>query len=181
MTDTPTPRPPRKPRRVKAAGVTFTPVPTARKRADGWTPERQQRFLAALYACGVVATAAQTVGMSAATAYRLRRRAGGESFAAAWDKLLYEARGRALDLANEQALTQAFVPRTYRGLFTGTKTADNTRMIIAALRAGRFATPVLPCAAPGRKLAGSPQDKVTNEAFLRDFIEGVATEPPHPH
>lgn len=140
-TETPTPR--NRARRLKAAGILFVPVPTARKRADGWTPARQQRFLAALYACGVVATAAQSVGMTAATAYRLRHRAGGESFAAAWDKLLREARERALDMAMEQALGRNFVPRTYRGLFVGTVTADNERMILAALRASGIARRML--------------------------------------
>jgi hypothetical protein len=149
MTDSATPRPARKPRRLKAAGVSFTPVPTVRKRADGWTPERQQRFLAALYACGCVATAAQAAGMSGATAYRLRHRPGGESFAAAWDKLLREARGRAFDMAMEQALTESFVPRTYRGLFVGAVTANNERMILAALRNTGFAERMRACAARG--------------------------------
>jgi len=135
MTDTPTPRPPRKRNRLKAVGVAFIPVPTARKRADGWTPERQQRFLAALYACGVVAGAAEAVGMSTATAYRLRRRPGGESFAKAWDKLLREARGRALDEAIAYSLTTGFVPRTWRGLFAARAGALDSRMLIAALNA----------------------------------------------
>lgn len=139
MTDTPTPRAPRKRNRLKAYGITFIPVPTARKRADGWTPERQQRFLAALYACGIVAGAAEAVGMSAATAYRLRRRAGGESFAKAWDTLLREARGRALDEAIAYSLTTGFVPRAYRGLFAGRGAALDSRMLIAALNASGVA------------------------------------------
>lgn len=149
MTDSPTLRPRRKPRRLKAAGVSFTPVPTARARADGWTPERQQCFLAALYACGVVPAAARAIGMTGATAYRLRRRPGGESFASAWDKLLREARSRAMDLAIEQAMTPSFVPLTYRGLFVGKATANNERMILAALRNTGFAEPILACAAEG--------------------------------
>jgi hypothetical protein len=153
MTDSPTPRPARKPRRLKAAGVTFTPVPTTRNRPDGWTPQRQQHFLAALYACGVVATAARAAGMTAATAYRLRHRAGGESFAAAWDRLLRAARGRAFELALEQAMTERFVPRTYRGLFTGTATANNERMILAALRNSGFAEHMSACAATSDEFA----------------------------
>lgn len=149
MTDSPAPRTPRKRRRLKAAGIGFTPVPTARRRADGWTPERQQRFLAALYACGVVPTAATAVGMTGTTAYRLRRRPGAESFAAAWDRLLREARNRAMNLAIEQAMTPSFVPLTYRGLFVGKVTANNERMILAALRNTSFAEPILACTAEG--------------------------------
>ncbi|MCW3847733.1 hypothetical protein OF829_10820 [Sphingomonas sp. LB-2] len=129
-----TPKP--RPRRLKAAGVAFIPVPSTRKRHDGWTPQRQKTFLAALYACGSVATAAKAVGMSPRTAYRLRTRPGAESFAAAWDKLLREARARAFDMVVEAALTDSFVPRTYRGLFTGAVTANNRHMLLAALRAG---------------------------------------------
>jgi hypothetical protein len=177
MTDSPAPPTRRKPGRRKAAGVTFAPVPTARKRQDGWTPERQQRFLAALHACGIVAAAAKAVGMTGATAYRLRRRPGAESFAAAWDRLLREARGRALDLAMEQAMTESFVPRSYRGQFTGMVTADNQRMILAVLRAGRFAKPVSARAAPNAEPPDFPRDKVTNEAFLENFIYGSSTHP----
>lgn len=177
MTESPSPPRARR-RRFKAAGITFTPVPTTRARHDGWTPARQRDFLAALYACGTVATAAEAVGMTGATAYRLRRRPGAESFAAAWDKLLREARCRAYDLAIEQAMTQSFVPRSYRGLFTGQKTANNKRMILAALRPGRFAKRVSACAAPNPEMPDSPRDKVTNEAFLNGFIYGPWTDPP---
>lgn len=48
----------------------------------------QCAFLAALYATGSVAGAAQAVGRSRATAYALRERPGADSFAAAWDKVL---------------------------------------------------------------------------------------------
>lgn len=65
----------------------FRPVPL-RARADGWSEGRQCGFLAALYATGSVAAAARTVGMTRASAYRLRRRAGAESFARAWDRVL---------------------------------------------------------------------------------------------
>ncbi|MEZ0244561.1 MAG: hypothetical protein ACAH11_14395 [Sphingomonas sp.] len=141
MSDSPTPRT-RRPRRLKAAGIAFTPVPTTRKRHDGWTPARQRDFLAALYACGVVATAARAVGMSGRTAYRLRARPGAVSFAAAWDRLIREAHGRAVDMVNTAALTESFVPRYYRGLLTGLVTANNRRMLFAALRAsGRHLRP----------------------------------------
>jgi hypothetical protein len=70
-------------RRVPA----FAPVPV-RGRRDGWSAARQAGFMAALVRTGSVAAAAQAVGMSRASAYRLRERAGAASFAAAWDAAL---------------------------------------------------------------------------------------------
>ena len=49
---------------------------------------RQCEFLAQLYLTGSVAAAARTVGMSRASAYRLRERVGAEGFAHAWDAVL---------------------------------------------------------------------------------------------
>ncbi len=65
----------------------FTPV-QLRARCDGWTPDVQCAFLAALYLTGSVSAAAHRVGRSRATAYALRKRPGAESFAAAWDHVL---------------------------------------------------------------------------------------------
>lgn len=62
------------------------PVPVT-PRHNGWTPVRQQLFLAMLAATGSVSAAAKAVGMSREGAYRLRARPGPEAaaFAEAWD------------------------------------------------------------------------------------------------
>jgi hypothetical protein len=65
----------------------FRPVPL-RSRRGGWSEARQCAFLAQLYFTGSVTAAARAVGMSRASAYRLRERAGAESFAFAWDRVL---------------------------------------------------------------------------------------------
>lgn len=65
----------------------FRPV-LLRARADGWSEARQCEFLSALYVTGSVAAAARAVGMTRASAYRLRDRRGAESFAAMWDRVL---------------------------------------------------------------------------------------------
>ena len=57
-------------------------------RRDGWTPERQLRFLKALERTRSVTNAARAADMSRESAYRLRNRAGNALFAAAWDKAL---------------------------------------------------------------------------------------------
>jgi hypothetical protein len=65
----------------------FLPVPV-RARGDGWTVERQGRFIGLLAETGCVAEAARGVGMSRVAAYQLRARAGAESFVRAWDWVL---------------------------------------------------------------------------------------------
>jgi hypothetical protein len=65
----------------------FLPVPL-RARADGWTPDRQARFIGFLAETGSVAEAARRVGLSRMAAYRLRRCEGAASFAHAWDAIV---------------------------------------------------------------------------------------------
>ncbi len=62
-----------------ASALHFTPV-RLRARHDGWTPERQRRFVAALAATGHAGRAAALVGMTEQTAARLRHRPGSGSF-----------------------------------------------------------------------------------------------------
>ena len=66
----------------------FAPVPRKTRRADGWTPERQRAFIAALSATGSPRQAARAVGMAAFGADRLRVADGSDSFRAAWDRAL---------------------------------------------------------------------------------------------
>jgi hypothetical protein len=66
----------------------FTPVELRRVRPDGWTPLRQSEFLGLLAETRCVKKAAERVGMSRESAYRLRRKPGAESFVAAWDAIL---------------------------------------------------------------------------------------------
>lgn len=65
----------------------FHPVPV-RARKDGWTIERQCRFLAQLYLTGSVTQAARAAGLSRKSAYALRERDDAASFAHAWDTVL---------------------------------------------------------------------------------------------
>lgn len=82
----------------------FTPVPLARTRHDGWTPERQRAFLTALAATGTASAAAKMVGMSRKSAYALRARADAGSFADAWDKAISFGRARMFDSMMERAM-----------------------------------------------------------------------------
>ena len=96
----------------------FTPVPV-RARKDGWTAERQGRFIDLLAAgCGP-SEAAVAVGMTKQSAFALRGRAGAESFAAAWDEAIAFAQGQRFAARRpgdyERGVQGVLVPRFYRG------------------------------------------------------------------
>ncbi|MES2137681.1 MAG: hypothetical protein V4502_11565 [Pseudomonadota bacterium] len=57
-------------------------------RRDGWTAERQLRFLDALAHTRSITKAATSAGMSRESAYRLRERPDGTLFALLWDRVL---------------------------------------------------------------------------------------------
>jgi len=80
----------------------FTPVPL-RPSPTGWTAFRQRRFLEALAETGSVTAAAEEAGASVRSAYRLRQRPDGRSFAAAWDRALTLAARNLLDIAMHRA------------------------------------------------------------------------------
>jgi len=65
----------------------FSPVAIS-SRADGWTPERQWRFVEALSVTASVTQAARVVGVSARSAQRLLRHPEAAAFRAAWDEAL---------------------------------------------------------------------------------------------
>lgn len=116
----------------------FTPVALRRNRSDGWTAERQRGFIAALVRFGDAAKAARSVGMSAQSAYRLRRKPGAESFAAAWETALDWASDYFVADAIERALHGVTFARTYRGRFKGTIHRHDHRDLIAVLRRTHF-------------------------------------------
>jgi hypothetical protein len=128
-----------KPRRKHRHALAFTPVRTAAKRHDGWTPKKQRAFIRALAGSGIVATAAKAVGMGCTSAYNLRRRPGAESFAAAWDRARCIAREAALLHAIEETFRPRVTPRFYRGEYVGHFRSFDDRMLIAALKATQFA------------------------------------------
>lgn len=128
MTDSPHP--------AKPDPFAFAPIPSATNRHDGWTADRQHCFIAALAQAGVVSAAAKSVGMSAKSAYALRRRAGPDSgFARVWDVALGEGQTRSLDTAIDRATAGTAVPVFYRGRQVGQWRRYDSRLLFAALRA----------------------------------------------
>lgn len=66
----------------------FTPVERRNKRSDGWPPERQTGFIAALARLGNVDRAAHEVGRTASGAWTVRGSANAGQFAESWDAAL---------------------------------------------------------------------------------------------
>jgi hypothetical protein len=81
------PRPIVRPYRRLPRVPPFYPVPLRAMR-NGWTHGRQADFLGHLAETGSVSAACACVGMSRNSAYKLRKKPGAESFAAAWDAAL---------------------------------------------------------------------------------------------
>ena len=115
--------------------LAFTPV-DCRARHDGWTPERQQRFIAALCTLGRVGAAARAIGMSPKSAYALRRRAGADSeFGRAWDAALSRNHHATLEQVLPLALDGELVPIFYGGRQVGQYRRYDTRLALTVLRA----------------------------------------------
>ena len=81
----------------------FDIAPT-RNTQSGWTAERQRRFIEHLSLTGSVGEAAALAGVSSRSAYRLRNKAGAESFARAWDAALSLSATRLAAIAFDRAL-----------------------------------------------------------------------------
>jgi hypothetical protein len=111
----------------------FEPVPRKYRR-DGWTPERQKAFIAALADTGSVKRAARAVNMSPEGAYWLRRQPGSETFRRAWEAALDFGVQRMKDEAFDRALNGQLVPVFVGGKLKGFRRVKNDRLLMFCLR-----------------------------------------------
>lgn len=111
----------------------FTPVPR-KYRHDGWTPERQRAFIAALADTGSVSRAAAMVNMAQANCYTLRRAPGAESFRRAWEAALDFGVARLKDIAFERAIDGYLVPVFVAGKLMGFRRKHNDALLMFCLR-----------------------------------------------
>ena len=105
---------------------------------------KQAAFLGLLAETRCVRTAAQRIGMSRETAYRLRRKPGASSFAAAWDVAMGRASALARKVTPEDLYQRVHCgllkPLLYRGRYVSTmKKADNSALLRLAAQIGRAA------------------------------------------
>lgn len=133
------PLPPTRPhrrRRSRRCANSFDPVPL-RYRHDGWTPEKQRAFIEHLADTLCPETAAAMVGMSVRTAYELRRRAGAEGFAAAWDAALLRGIGeRGRSRLVDQVVNGRRVKRFYHGELIAEERVYSERLLLALIQHG---------------------------------------------
>ena len=126
--------PPRDAHGFDPEGYDWVPVPRAR-RVDGWSPERQRAFIGHLADTGSVRTAAQRSGMSASSAYQLRRAPEGRAFAAAWDAAIQQAAHALVDAAFERAVNGSEEPVYDRdGHVVGRRYRQSDAMMMFLLR-----------------------------------------------
>jgi hypothetical protein len=95
------------PTETEAASARVAPqfelAPT-RKQHSGWTAERQRKFIDRLSLSGSVGEACAIAGVASSSAYRLRNKAGAESFARAWDAALSLAATRLVAITFDRAI-----------------------------------------------------------------------------
>lgn len=122
----------------KPAARSFDPtdfqVASIRHRHDGWTPQRQVDFIAALAECGCVDAACKRVGISTTAAYELRRRVEAQSFRIAWDLALDYAIQRLSDAAFSRAIHGVAQPIFYKGEQVGERRKYDERLTQFLLR-----------------------------------------------
>lgn len=112
----------------------FKPVPREKAQARGWTPARQREFIEALADTGSVKSAARTVGLSAKSAYDLRRAKGAEPFRKAWEAALDIGIQMIEDVAMDRALNGVEEPVFAYGKFVGTRRVYNDQLLMFMLR-----------------------------------------------
>ncbi len=162
----------------------FTPAPL-RARVDGWTAERQRGFLEALVQTRSVVQARRAVGMSRASAYRLRGRPDSGSFAAAWDAALVRpvtARSAAASALAaslwDRALNGRIVPVVRAGMQVGYRVRPDNAAALTLLRRYDRA-----CAALDRRANARRDDCTKLRSEQATFWTNIVTFRPrlHPH
>ena len=115
----------------------FTPVPRQRNRDDGWTPERQRDFIAAIACNGSVQAACRALNMSARGAYELRQHPEAGEFRAAWDMAATEGLTIMEDVAWDRAINGTDQAIMYKGERVGVRIHYDSRLLMFMLRKRR--------------------------------------------
>jgi hypothetical protein len=106
-----------------------TSEPELHADAAGWTPARRVRFLELLQVSGDVRACARACGLSAQSAYKLRRR--DPLFARSWKAAVLLARDHSEQVMACRALDGIEEPVFYRGEQVGVRRRYDTRLLLA--------------------------------------------------
>ncbi len=113
--------------------IQFEPA-KLRARRDGWTPEKQIRFIQVLAATCCVEEACRAVGMSDTSAYTLRDRPAGASFRRAWDAALDCSAHRLEQASFDRTINGVARPIFYKGEQVGETRHFDERLTMFLLR-----------------------------------------------
>jgi hypothetical protein len=150
-------------------------VPVRRRpRYDGWTEEKQRRFIEELADTGIVSAAAKAVGMSRESAGRLRRSPQGAAFARAWDAARHHAGSVLEDIAFERAI-EGVEHNVYdeTGEVVCTKRVYNDRLLtflLGALKPERY----------GRAAVRNPEPEAAPPEALEASLRAMEPQLPAP-
>jgi hypothetical protein len=109
-------------------------LPARRVRHDGWTAERQEKFLKALASCGCITDACRVVGMSRESAHNLYNDPRAKDFRAAFDAALDCAMPVIETSAWERVVKGVARPIFYQGEQVGEYRQYNDRLTMFLLR-----------------------------------------------
>lgn len=129
---------------LAASLPSFAPAQLQRQRSAGWTPDRQRKFIEALASSACVTEAAASVGLSATSAYNLRRRPDAQAFRLAWDAAIDFGMRRLVDAALARAVHGVAVPIFYKGEQVGERREYPEHLAMFLMRAhdpARFGAP----------------------------------------
>lgn len=159
----------------------FKPV-ALRPRHDGWTAERQIKFIQALADTGCIEHAARSVGMSACSARVLYRREGAGAFRGAWDAALDCRTPRLEQAVFDRTINGVPRPIFYKGEQVGEWRHFDERLSMFLLRSrrpdryGRWADgPPPPAMLPGDQVR-PPEHPATR---LEGHLEAIEYRTPH--
>jgi hypothetical protein len=175
--------------RVPAPAIPFEPA-QLRRRYDGWTAEKQIRFIEALATSKCVDEACRIVGMSDTSAYQLRNRPAGAAFARAWDLALDCQMPELEQAAFHRARFGVSRPIFYKGDQVGEYRHFDERLTMFMLRSrrprryGRWLDREAPPPEPQRGPSPPnlyPEDDEPQPMTLEDCIEEISICGPGAH
>lgn len=109
-------------------------APPRRHRRDGWTPERMKEFIRALRATASVSDAANAVGLSRQSAYKLYAEPDAGAFRDAWNEALRGAVGVLAATAFDRAVNGVEEIVYHQGRRVGVKHRYDNRLLTFLLR-----------------------------------------------
>lgn len=166
--------------RVPAPKIEFEPA-KLRPRHDGWTAERQIRFIQLLAATKCVDEAARRVGMSDTSAYELRDRPCGADFRRAWDIALESQLDRVEHSAVERSINGVVRPIFYKGEKVGEYRHFDERLtmfLLRSRRAGRYGKWIDQAGPPEPECEAEEADRSVR---LNDVLMDIASHAPLEH